>query len=434
MNLLMTVAVFGAIGIGEWFEAATVAFLFALSLALESWSVGRARRAVAALMELTPPVARLKRPDGTEEQVPPEQVPVGAHFVVMPGEKFPLDGSVVGGFSEVNQASITGESLPVPKQPGDPVFAGDDQRGRCPGRGMHEARQRHDAGAYHPHGRRGPVATRPLGAMGREVRPRLHARGDGACRRFSGRAAALVRRSVGRLVLSVAGAPGDCLPLRLVISTPVSIVAALAAAARNGVLVKGGSYVEAPAGLQAIAFRQDGNADRRQASRLGGGASERARRKGIAGARCGDGVAQRSPLGPRHRRFCPGARSPHCPGRRFSDRAGQGGHGPLQRPALLARLPSLPRRKRPRDQGRSRRLEALSQGGRTVVVVGNDDHVCGFIALADAVRPEAKQAIEALRDAGLRHIVMLTGDNRGDGPGHCRRNRRRRSSCRAVAR
>ena len=123
MNLLMAVAVLGAIGIGEWFEAATVAFLFALSLALESWSVRRARRVVAALMELAPPAARIKKPDGTEERVPPEQVPVGAHFVVMPSEKFPLDGRVVGGFSEVNQAPITGESVPVPKQSGDQVFA-----------------------------------------------------------------------------------------------------------------------------------------------------------------------------------------------------------------------------------------------------------------------------------------------------------------------
>jgi Cd2+/Zn2+-exporting ATPase len=123
MNLLMVVAVAGAIGIGEWFEAATVLF-FALALALEAWSLGRARRAVAALMELTPTVARVRHPDGNETEVPAGQVEVGAHIVVRPGDKIPLDGRVFAGESEVNQAPITGESVPVPVEPGKEVFAG----------------------------------------------------------------------------------------------------------------------------------------------------------------------------------------------------------------------------------------------------------------------------------------------------------------------
>ena len=99
MNLLMTVAVLGAVTIGEWFEGATVAFLFAVSLALEAWSVGRARRAVAALLDLSPATARLLRPDGREEEVPAGQVEVGARFVVRPGEKVPVDGTVIEGHS-----------------------------------------------------------------------------------------------------------------------------------------------------------------------------------------------------------------------------------------------------------------------------------------------------------------------------------------------
>ncbi len=124
MNLLMTIAVMGAVGIGEWFEAATVSFLFALSLALESWSVGRARRAVAALLDLAPPTVRLQREDGSEHEVPLDQVSVGSLFVVRPGEKIALDGRVTRGASEVNQAPITGESVPVPKSAGNQVFAG----------------------------------------------------------------------------------------------------------------------------------------------------------------------------------------------------------------------------------------------------------------------------------------------------------------------
>jgi Cd2+/Zn2+-exporting ATPase len=124
MNLLMTIAVVGAVSIGEWFEASTVAFLFALSLALEAWSVGRARWAVEAPLDLAPPTVRLRRPDGGEESVPPEQVPAGSLFLVKPGERIPLDGRVVRGSSNVNQAPITGESVPVLKSPADPVFAG----------------------------------------------------------------------------------------------------------------------------------------------------------------------------------------------------------------------------------------------------------------------------------------------------------------------
>lgn len=120
MNLLMTLAVAGAVSIGEWFEAATVSFLFALSIALESWSVGRARNAVEKLLALAPTRVRVKR-DG---EIVPSEVAPGSILVVKPGERFGLDGVVVEGETEVDQAPITGESLPVEKGPGDEVFAG----------------------------------------------------------------------------------------------------------------------------------------------------------------------------------------------------------------------------------------------------------------------------------------------------------------------
>jgi Zn2+/Cd2+-exporting ATPase len=123
MNLLMAIAVIGAVIIGEWFEAAIVSFLFSLSLALEAWSVGRARRAVEALMDLAPPSVRLLK-DGDVVEVQPEDVRVGSRFLVSPGERIPLDGRVIAGSSSVNQAPITGESVPVDKEPGAPVFAG----------------------------------------------------------------------------------------------------------------------------------------------------------------------------------------------------------------------------------------------------------------------------------------------------------------------
>ncbi len=125
MNLLMTVAVVGAVGIGEWFEAGAVAFLFALAQLLESWSVSRARRAIGALLDLSPATARYICPtDGGVEEKPIEDVPVGATVLVRPGEKIPLDGEVTTGRTTVNQAPITGESMPVAKEVGDEVFAG----------------------------------------------------------------------------------------------------------------------------------------------------------------------------------------------------------------------------------------------------------------------------------------------------------------------
>ncbi len=124
MNVLMTTAVAGAIGIGQFSEAATVAFLFAVSLALEAWSISRARRAVEALMTLSPETARVLKPDGLEVTLAANAVNIGDTLVVWPGEKFPLDGRVHKGETTVDQAPITGESVPVPKRLGDDVFAG----------------------------------------------------------------------------------------------------------------------------------------------------------------------------------------------------------------------------------------------------------------------------------------------------------------------
>lgn len=412
MNLLMTVAVVGAIGIGEWFEAATVAFLFALSLTLESWSVARARRAVAALMELAPPVARLKKADGTEEQVPPEQVQVGDHFVVMPGEKLPLDGQVAAGASHVNQAPITGESAPVSKQPGDQVFAG-----TINGDGALEVectKPANDTTLAHiirlvaeAQSRRAPseqwvekfarVYT-PV-VMGLAVAflvvPPLF---------FGGAWGDWFYRSLVLLVIAC--------PCALVISTPVSIVAALAASARNGVLIKGGTFVEAPARLQAIALDKTGTLTEGKPRVLevvplsGHDESELLERAAAMESRSDHPLAQAIVAFAKERgvRFVPAEDFQIIQGKgataRFNgERYWLGSHRYLEERGQ-------------ETEEDHRRLEALSQGGRTVVVIGNESHVCGLIALADAVRPEAKQTLQALRDAGLKHIVMLTGDNR----------------------
>ena len=124
MNLLMVVAVVGAISLGEYFEAATVAFFFALSLTLESWSVGRARSAVSALLDLAPATARVVQENGHEVEMPAGEVQIGQHFVLRGGDRIPMDGRVIAGAGAVDQAPITGESALVAKEPGDEVYAG----------------------------------------------------------------------------------------------------------------------------------------------------------------------------------------------------------------------------------------------------------------------------------------------------------------------
>ncbi len=413
MNLLMTVAVCGAVAIGEWFEATTVAFLFAVSLALESWSVGRARRAVAALMDLTPPTVCLQRGDGQEEQVSPGQVIVGAHFLVRPGERIPLDGRVVRGESEVNQAPITGESVAVTKAPGGEVFAGtingdgvlivectkpagdttlahiirlvgEAQSRRAPSEQWVEK----FAGVYTP-----AVMTLALVVM--LVPPLV----------FGGAWQDWCYRSLVLLVIAC--------PCALVISTPVSIVAALAASARNGVLIKGGLYVEAPSQLEAIALDKTGTLTEGKPTVVEivplSGHDERELLERAAAleahsthplARAIMAYAQQRGIATR-------------PAEEYQITQGKGATGRFNGQDYWLGSHRYLEERRQETKEIHQRLDAMAKAGRTVVVIGNASHVCGLIALADTVRPGTRQTLRALRDAGVKHIAMLTGDNQG---------------------
>jgi Cd2+/Zn2+-exporting ATPase len=412
MNLLMVVAVLGAVGIGEWFEGATVAFLFALSLALESWSVGRARRAVAALMDLTPQMARVRRPDGGEQEIPAEQVEVGSIFVIKPGERIPLDGRVVAGTSAVNQAPITGESVPVDKQTGADVFAG-----TINGDGAMEVqstKRAEDSTLAHiirmveeAQSRRAPSeqwverfarvytpAVMGLALAVLVVPPLV----------FAGAWDVWIYRALVLLVIAC--------PCALVISTPVSIVSALAAAAHNGVLVKGGLFIEIPARLRAVALDKTGTltqgrpavvevvplADHDQRGLLERAAALEARSEHpLARAILAHAKEQGVEV---------------APADDFQILQGRGATGRIDGKEYWLGSHRYLEERGQETAEIHRTLEGMSQAGRTVVVVGTADHVCGLIAIADPVRPETRDTIQALRQAGIREIVMLTGDNR----------------------
>ena len=412
MDLLMVIAVSGAVGIGEWFEAATVTFLFSLSLLLESWSVGRARRAVAALLDLAPPTVRLKPDSGGEKLVPAAEAPVGSRFVVRPGERIPLDGRVVAGASAVNQAPITGESVPVAKEPGGDVFAG-----TINGDGALEVeitKAAQDTTLAHiirlveqAHGRRAR-AEQWVERFARIYTPAVIALAVAVFvvppLAFAGAWDEWFYRALVLLVIAC--------PCALVISTPVSIVAALASSARAGVLVKGGIYIEQPAGLKAIAFDKTGTLTRGTPA--------------VVAVVPLDGHTADQLL---ERAAALEARSAHPLAKAIVDYAVQRGVRPtpadgvqvLQGKGVTGRFRGetfwlgshryLVERRQETPEV-SKRTEALERDGRTVVVIGNDRHVCGLIAMADTVRPEARDVVAALRAAGVEHLVMLTGDNR----------------------
>ena len=411
MNLLMTIAVVGAVGIGEWFEAAVVTFLFALSLALESWSVNRARRAVEALLAIAPPTARLLRQDGTEIEVPADEVKVRARVLVKPGDRIPLDGIVRRGESQVNQAPITGESMPVDKAPGAEVFAatvnGDGaleiEVTRLAGettlaqiiRMVGEAQTRR-APSEQWVDRFAQVYTPAVlaVAIGVAVIPPLTAGSD------------IGSWFYRALVLLVIGCP-----CALVISTPVSIVASLAAAARHGVLIKGGIFVETPARLKAVAMDKTGTLTAGSPKVVdvvtmpGHTEEELLRAMGSLEAHSDHPLARAIAAHVRARGIAFDAAedvqaiqsrgvTAFIQGKRYW----LGSHRYLEE--LRQETPAV-----------HEHLESKSSAGRTVVVMGKDDHVCGFVTLADAVRPESVKAIRDLRQAGVEHVVILTGDN-----------------------
>lgn len=413
MNLLMTIAVVGAIAIGEWFEGATVAFLFAVSLALEAWSVGRARRAVAALLDLSPATARLLRPDGREEEVPAGQVEVGARFVVRPGERLPLDGRVAGGNSEINQAPITGESNPVPKQVGDEVFAG-----TINGDGALEVestKRAEDTTLAHiirmveeAQSRKAP-SEQWVERFARFYTPVVMGLALAVLLipplAFGGAWSDWVYRALVLLVIAC--------PCALVISTPVSIVAALTAAASHGVLVKGGLFIEVPARLRAVALDKTGTLTWGRPSVVevfplaGHDERELLERVGSLEAR------SEHPLARAILAYAKDRGIDVRPAEDFKILQGKGATGRFGGSEYWLGSHRYLEERGQETPEIHERLESMSKAGRSAVVVGTADHVCGLIAVADAVREESRGAVQALREAGIETVVMLTGDNRG---------------------
>lgn len=410
INALMSIAVTGALVLGQWPEAAMVMVLFTVAEWIEARSLDRARNAIRSLMQLTPETATVLQSDGTWQEVAAKSVAVGATVRIKPGERIALDGTLVSGSSSVNQAPITGESLPVDKQAGDPVFAGTINT----------------SGSFE--------YTVTAGAGNSTLARIIHAveEAQGAkapTQRFVDQFARVYTPVVFAIAVVVALVPpllvgGDWIgwiykalvmlviacPCALVISTPVTIVSGLAAAARRGILIKGGIYLEEGRKLRWVALDKTGTITQGKPSQtdfsaLNGWSPAEVRSLAasladrsdhpvslaVAQAAQRDGISLQTVT-------------------QFEALAGLGTKGLIQGKTYYLGNHRLIHAQGRCSDALELQLSALEEQGKTVIVLTDDHSVHGIFAVADTVKEGSRQAIAELHALGVQ-TVMLTGDN-----------------------
>jgi len=414
MNLLMVLAVAGAVAIGEWFEGATVAFLFAVALLLEHWSVGRARRAIESLLDLSPTTARFIPPQGAVMQEGPvEDVPVGSVLLVRPGERIPLDGLVVEGRTSVNQAPITGEAMPVEKGPGDEVYAGTiNGDGALRLRASKPASDTTLARIIHmieeAHSRRAP-SEQWVDRFARYYTPAMIALAAaivlGPPLLLGAPWTAWLYRGLVILVIAC--------PCALVISTPVSIVSGLTSAARNGVLIKGGVYLEVAGRLRGVALDKTGTLTHGRPEVQEVVPLDGHTREELLGMAAALEANSEHPLARAILQKAEAEKVSMPEARDFRAVQGKGAEATLEDTAFWIGSHRLMDEKGLETPEVHNKAEEMEDAGHSVVALGNDMHVCGLISVGDRVRDHAPQAVAALKDLGVRKVVMLTGDNEG---------------------
>jgi Cd2+/Zn2+-exporting ATPase len=410
IHVLMMVAVAGALTLGDWAEAASVVFLFALAQVLESRAMERARGAIRALMDLAPAEALVRR-HGVESLLPIDSIAVGDIVVVRPGEKIPLDGRVRAGESHVNQAPITGESLPVRKSAGDDVFGG-----AINGRGVLDiavTRLRSDstlARIIHlverAQSQRAPSQTfvdvfarvyTPIVlvlAVAIAVIPPLG---------FGAAWSTWVYRSLVLLVISC--------PCALVISTPVSIVSALAAAARKGVLIKGGARLERLASVRCIAFDKTGTLTRGQLQVTDVVPLNGARPTEILALAAAVETRSEHPIGQAIVRRAKSDGIAVAAAESVEAVPGFGALGKVGAREVIVGNSRLVEQRGWLDSTVAPATDRLAATGRTTAVVAVDRKVIGVIGVADETREAAQDTVSLLREQGVQHVVLLTGDH-----------------------
>ena len=410
IEMLMAVAAITAGVLGQWAEAAMLVFLYSISEAAEGYTEERTRNAIRALMDLAPKTALVIR-DNKEVVIPAEELRVGDIFIVRPGEAVATDGAIIEGHSSLNQAPVTGESVPVEKQVGDSVFAA-----TLNGEGALTVRVTKTT-ADNTLARIIQLVEEAQSSKGKSQRfiERFGRRYSPAVLVVGVVLAVLPPLFLGQAwpewltratVFIVAAAP-----CALVISIPITLVAAIGTAGRNGILIKGGVHLENLARVRVMALDKTGTLT-----------------QGLPR------VSHVEPLGPLEGKQLIGmaaaleARSQHplasaiihyasdhnievLPAEDFQSLTGAGAWGQINNERIYIGKPDLFAGMGIDINPIQSRIAALQQAGNTVILVGTAQHILGLIAVIDPLRPEVMDAIRELRRAGIEKIIMLTGDN-----------------------
>jgi Cd2+/Zn2+-exporting ATPase len=409
INVLMVIAVAGAMALGEWTEAASVVCLFALAQLLEARAMDRARGAIRALMDLAPADAIVRR-DGHQQRVPVDDVRVGDTILVGPGEKLPLDGRVLAGDSYVNQAPVTGESLPIEKSAGDEVFAG-----TINGRGALDVvvtRLRRDS-----------TLARIIHLVERAQAQRAPSQA------FVDRFARVYTPVVLALAVVVALAPPLLLaagwstwfyrslvllviscPCALVISTPVSIVSALAAAARKGVLIKGGAHVEKMASIRCIAFDKTGTLTHGRLRVVGVQPMVGVDPLEVVRLAASLEIRSEHPIGRAIVEYATDSGIRPVAVDAFQALPGRGAEARVAGHALVVGSHRLFEERGLCSPAMEASLDAFTERGCGSVMVAGAGTAIGVIGVADQPREAARDAVDLLRQQGVEHVMLLTGD------------------------
>ena len=410
MSVLMSVAVVGAIAIGQYEEAASVAFLFSISEMLERWTMEKARRSIRDLMDITPKFARVRR-GSLETDIPVEDIVVGDIMMIRPGEKIAMDGRVLKGESAINQAAITGESMPVEKKTGDEVYAGTfNTHGALEVAITKLVQDTTIAKIIHmveaAHGNRAPsqafvesfaAVYTPIVmvlAVVIVLIPPLF---------FGQEWAPWIYRGLTLLVVSC--------PCALVVSTPVAIVSAISVAAKNGVLIKGGIHLEAVGSLSAIAFDKTGTLTKGAPAVtdiiLLNGISEEELLRISASLE----VRSEHPLAAAIINAAEERKIEVVPAEAFSSIGGRGAQGNVNGELVYIGNPRLFAEMDISTETIAEQVDRLQGEGKTVMLVGTRTKFLGIVAVADEVRADSAKTIAALKQVGIAHTIMLTGDN-----------------------
>ncbi|MEJ7598408.1 MAG: heavy metal translocating P-type ATPase [Kofleriaceae bacterium] len=409
INLLMTIAVIGAMVIGQWPEAAMVTFLFAVAELIESRSVDRARDAIRSLMALTPETARVQR-NAAWTEVPAGEVNPGDVVQVLPGDRVPLDGKILRGSTAIDQAPITGESIPVDKVPGDPVFAGTINQ-----QGVIEIEVTAGQG------------DSTLARIGRTIREAQSQKAP--TERFVDRFARWYTPIVVLLAIGIAVGPPlltDALfrpwlykalvllviacPCALVISTPVTIVSALAAAARRGILVKGGVHLENARNIRMLAVDKTGTLTEGKPALIDAVPLFGSTKDQLLQIAASLESTSTHPLALAVVRGWTGELLPVSDSRNI---VGKGLEGTVGGRPITIGSHRLAEEQGVCNADVERELAKLEAGGSSIMVVwarAPVAKVLGVLAVADVVRSTSVDAVRALHGHGIK-IVMLTGDN-----------------------